>query len=126
MDKKIALSAMIIMMGFVFLAGAWAQSGSSARSFNGVITRVDPVNHVISIRNGNTESLFQVNGATQVTGRLMERGMATPKDLRPGMLVSVLYREGDQTRVADVIKIEQGSQTSQGQEYPFTCGNQVC
>ncbi len=128
MNKRVSFAVLAVLFGFVFAAGLAAQTGPSAHSFTGVITRIDLSGNTISVRNDEGESVFQLSGDTTISGPFLEPGMVSLEGLTPGMFVSVLYRGQDPIRVADAIDVMSGGQgqVSQGREYPFTCGNQVC
>jgi ABC-type Fe3+-hydroxamate transport system substrate-binding protein len=126
MSKNVSFAVLAVVFAVIFAGGLSAQTGSSAQSFSGIITAVDAAGNTVSVRSGNSERLFVLNGNTQIEAPLLEPGMAAPEILKPGMLVNVLYSDGEPLQVAELINIVSGFQASQGQEYPFTCGNQVC
>ncbi len=126
MNKKVSFAVFAVLFGFVFAAGLAAQTGPSAHSFTGIITRIDSSNSTISVRNDKEERVFQFSDNTMISGPFLEPGMAGLEGLTPGTFVSVLYSGQDPIRVADAIDVSSGGQVSRGQSYPFTCGNQVC
>jgi hypothetical protein len=126
MNKNLFFGVLGVASLFVFAAGLAAQTGPSAHSYSGVITRIDLDGHFISVGNDNSERTFQLSGDTHITGTLLETGMAGLESLRPGMFVSILYRGQDPVQVADAIDIMSEGQVFQGEEYPFICGTQVC
>ncbi len=69
-----------------------------------IITKVDLANPEIVVRNNEGERIFHWNEETKINGP-GEKGLIL-EDLKEGMMVTVLYREGDRNRVANRIDIK--------------------
>ena len=125
MGKGILITILALMTGVVFVGGVWGQKNSPSGSFSGTITKVDLANKEIVVQNNDAERIFQWNNETRVNGP--GEGKLILEDLKEGMIVTVLYKEGARNRVANRIDVKTANpKTLKGIEFPFECGVNVC
>jgi hypothetical protein len=127
MAKAILIPILALMTGVVFIGGVWGQKNPQSGAFSGTITKVDMTNKEIVVQNSDGEMTFQWNNETKVNGFPVEKGGLVSGNLKEGMKVTVLYREGDQNRVANRIDVKTSKpKTLKGLSFPFECGVRVC
>ena len=125
MGKGILITAMVLMVGIVFVGGVWGQKNPRLGSLRGTITRVDLANKEIVVKNHKTETTFQWEKETSVNGPGKEKWHF--ENLRKGMTVTLLYREENRNKVANRIDVKAANpEISTGWELPFECGVRVC
>ena len=125
MKKGMLITGMALVAAFVFAGTVWSQKGSSLASFSGTITRIDLAGKEIVVQKNKAETIFHWNDQTSVKGP--REGNLRLADLKEGMGVTVLYKEGDENRVAARIDVTvRDPQASKGINYPFVCGVRVC
>jgi len=126
MEKGILIVFLALTVGLVFVGGAWAQKNSLPGAFSGTITKIDLAKKEIVVQNNNdAEAIFRWNGETAIKGP-GERSLIF-EDLKEGMIVTVLFREGSRNRVASRIDVKTANpKTLKGIEFPFECGVTVC
>jgi len=125
MRKGMLLTLLALMVGGVFVGGVWGQKNSPPGAFSGTVTKVDLAKKEIVVQNNDAEMTFQWNKETKVNGP-GEKGLVF-EDLKEGMMVAVLYREGDPNRFANRIDVKtEELKTLKGIELPFECGVRVC
>jgi hypothetical protein len=127
MGKGTLIGILALMTGLVLAGGVWAQRDSAPAAFRGTITKVDWADKKLVVQNNEGEMTFQWNNETQVNGFPVEKVGLESKTLKEGMNVIVLYREGDQSRVANRIDVKTSNlKTLKGLSFPFECGVKVC
>ena len=127
MEKGILIMALALLMGVAFAGGVWGQKHSPPRTFSGTITKVDWANKEIAVQNGDGDMTFRWSDETRVNGPSAEKAGLDSENLKEGMKVTVLYEEGDQSRVANRIDVERsGIEALKGFSLPFECGLRVC
>jgi hypothetical protein len=127
MGKGIRVTVLALITGVFFIGGAWSQEKPPSDVFSGTVTQVDLANQRIVVQNNDGEMTFQWNNETQVQGSPVEKGGLNSKNLKEGMFVTILYKEGDQNRVAHRIDGKPSNlKTLKGLSFPFECGLKVC
>jgi len=127
MGKEILITVLALMTAVAFVGGVWGQKNSPPATFSGTITRVDSANKEIVVQNRDGGMTFQWSDETQVNGPPAEKSSLDSKSLKEGMKVTVLYKEGDQNRVANRIDVEASKiKALKGFSLPFECGTRVC
>ena len=127
MKKTILLVSPAVVVCMLIMGLVWAQETSSRQVFSGVITKVDPENKGIVVRNQNQEMLFQWGPETMVNGFRLGEGGSISKNLKEGMGVTIFYTEVERNRVASEIAVKETSVgITKGWELPFGCGISLC
>jgi hypothetical protein len=116
-----------LVTGLVLVGGSLASSDPPLGTFSGTITKVDLANQKLVVQNNEGEMTFQWNNETQVNGFPVEKAGLDSGNLKEGKIVTVLYKERDQKRVANRIDVKTVNiKTLKGIEFPFECGVKVC
>jgi hypothetical protein len=127
MQKGILIMVLALLTGIASAGGVWGQKHSSPRTFSGTITKVDWANKEIVVQNRDGDMTFRWSDETQVNGPPAEKVGLDSENLKEGMKVTVLYKEGDQRRVANRIDVERSKiKALKGFSLPFECGIRVC
>jgi hypothetical protein len=127
MEKGVLITVLALVTGLVLVGGGLASSDPPLGTFNGTITKVDLANQKLVVQNNDGEMTFQWNNETQVNGFPVEKAGLDSKNLKEGMNVTILYREGDRNRVANQIDVRPPDpKTLKGLSFPFECGVRVC
>ncbi len=125
MKKGMRITGVVLVAALVFAGTVWGQKGVPLASFSGTITRIDSAGKEIVLQKNKAETIFRWNDQTSVKGR--REGNLRLEDLKEGMVVTVLYKEGDPNRVAARIDVtETNPRASKGINFPFVCGVRVC
>ena len=125
MRKSKSIGFLALLTGVILAGGVWGQNSSPPTAVGGVIQRVDLAKQEIAVRNMNGDEIFQWDQATKITGP-GEKSLNF-EDLKEGMIVTVLFREGSRNRVASRIDVKTANpKTLKGIEFPFECGVTVC
>ncbi len=127
MEKGVLLTILALMTGLALVGGGLASPNPPLGTFSGTITKVDLASQKLVVQNNDEEMTFQWNNETQVNGLPVEKARLVSNNLTEGMNVTVLYREGDQNRVANRIDVRPPDlKTLKGLSFPFECGVRVC
>ena len=127
MEKGILIAVLALMTALAFVGGVWGQKISPPGAFGGIITEVDWAKKEIVVKNSGGEKTFQWTDETQVYSSPVEKAGLDSENLKEGMKVTVLYREGDPNRVANRIDVETSKlKALKGLSFPFGCGASVC
>jgi len=127
MDRGMLIFLLALMTGVIVMGGVLASSASPSATFSGTITKVDSANKEIIVQNSSGEMTFRWTDETQVVGFPVEKVGLASKALKEGMKVTVLYTEGDQSRVVKRIDVKASNlNTLKGMSMPFECGVEVC
>ena len=125
MKEGMRITVVVLVAALAFAGTVWGQKGVPLASFSGTISRIDSAGKEIVVQKNKAETIFHWNDQTSITGP--REGNFRFGDLKKGMEVTVLYKEGDPNRVAARIDVTSTNpQASKGINFPFVCGVRVC
>ncbi len=125
MNSKRLITVVALVAAVVLAGTVWGQKGPPLASFSGTITRIDLAGKEMVVEKNKSATIFRWNDQTSVKGP--REGKLRFEDLKGGMVVTVLYKEGDPNRVAARINVTATNpQASKGINFPFVCGVRVC